>query len=168
MLSKKIETALNEQLTKEAYASNYYLAMASWCDHGGLRGCAAFLYDQSEEEREHMMKLVHYINDSGGHAQISDVKEPANEYKSIEEIFKLALEHELAVTKSINKLAEFSLEVKDYTTFNFLQWFVSEQHEEEKLFTSILNLIKITGLEDKGVFFVDREISQLRQKEDKS
>ena len=168
MLSKKIETALNEQMSKEAYASNSYLAMASWCDQEGLRGCAAFMYDQSAEEREHMMKLVRYVTDSGGHARISAVKEPVNDYKSIEDVFKLALEHEIEVTQSINKLVEVSLSVKDYTSFNFLQWFVSEQHEEERLFTSILNLIKITGTDDKGVFFIDREISQLRDEEKKS
>lgn len=169
MLSKKIETALNEQIAKEAYASNYYLAMASWCEKSGLRGCAAFMYQQSEEELEHMMRLLRYVNAAGGHALVSEIKEPSNAYKSISQVFQLALEHEIGVTKSINKLVELCFSEKDYSSFNFLQWYVSEQHEEEKLFNSILDVIKIAGTDGKGLLLIDNEISKLREngKEDK-
>ena len=169
MLSQKIETALNEQIAKEAYAAHYYLAMASWCEKDGLRGCAGFLYEQSEEELEHMMKLLRYVNAAGGHALVAALKEPPNAYKSISHVFQLALEHEIGVTKSINKLVELCFTQKDYSSFNFLQWYISEQHEEEKLFNSILDVIKIAGTDGKGLLLIDNEISKLRDngKEDK-
>lgn len=165
MLSKKIATALNEQIAKEAYASHYYLAMASWCEKEGLRGCAGFLYEQSEEELEHMMKLFRYVNAAGGHALVAALKEPPNAYKSISHVFQLALEHEIGVTKSINKLVELCFTEKDYSSFNFLQWYVSEQHEEEKLFNSILDVIKITGADARGLLLIDNEVAKFREKE---
>ena len=162
MLSKKIEAALNDQIAKEAYASNYYLAMASWCEKTGLRGTAAFFYEQSAEELEHMMKLLRYVNAAGGHGHVSAVKEPANTYKSVSQVMELALAHEISVTKSINKLVELCFSEKDYSSFNFLQWYVAEQHEEERLFTAILDIIRITGTEGRGVYFIDNEIGKLR------
>ncbi len=165
MLSKKIETALNDQIAKEAYASNYYLAMASWCEKSGLRGTASFMYEQSEEELEHMMKLLRYVNSTGGHGLVAEIPQPPNTFKSISHVIELALEHELAVTKSINKLVELCFNEKDYSSFNFLQWYVTEQHEEEHLFNSILDLIKITGTDGRGVYFIDNEIGKFREKE---
>ena len=162
MISKKIEEALNEQVAKEAYASNYYLSMASWCEISGLRGCAAFLYEQSEEEKEHMMKLFKYINEAGGHAKTPPAKEPPQTYKSVSLVFELTLEHEMSVTKSINKLVELCFDSKDYSSFHFLQWYVAEQHEEEKLFKSILDLLKITGTDPRNLILFDNEINKLR------
>ncbi len=166
MLSKKIETALNEQIAKEAYAANYYLSMASWCEKSGLRGCAGFMYQQSDEELEHMMKLFRYVNSAGGHSLVSALKEPPAAYKSIAQVFELALEHEINVTKSINRLVELCFEEKDYSSFNFLQWYVAEQHEEEKLFNSILDLVKIAGTDGRGLLLLDNEITKLRDKEE--
>ena len=165
MLLKKIEDSLNDQIAKEAYASNYYLAMASWAEVNGLRGCADFLYEQSAEEREHMMKLVKFINEAGGHAQAPAIKEPPNTFKSIAEVFQSALEHETIVTKSISKLVELTFESKDYASFNLLQWYVAEQHEEEKLFRSILDVVKMAGTDQRGLFFIENEIRQIRAKE---
>lgn len=169
MLSQKIENALNDQIAKEAYAANYYLSMASWCEKNGLRGCAGFMYEQSDEELEHMMKLFRYVNAAGGHSMVSAIKEPPSTYKSIAQVFELALEHEIGVTKSINKLVELCFTEKDYSSFNFLQWYVSEQHEEEKLFNSILDVIKIAGrLRDgRGLLLLDNEITKLRNQEEK-
>ena len=164
MLSKKIEEALIDQISKEAYAANYYLSMASWCETTGLRGCAGFLYDQSEEEKEHMMKLFRYVNEAGGHAIAPDIKEPPPSYKSIIQVFELTLEHEINVTKSINKLVEICFNAKDYSSFNFLQWYVAEQHEEERLFRSILDIVKITGSDSRGLLFLDNEIAKLKDK----
>ena len=166
MLSKKIEEALNEQIAKEAYASSYYLSMASWCETVGLRGCAAFLYEQSEEEKEHMMKLFKYVNEAGGHAITPEIKEPPRSYKSIAQVFEFTLEHEMNVTKSINKLVELCFNSKDYSSFNFLQWYVAEQHEEEKLFRSILDIVKITVGDSRGLLFLDNEIAKLRDKKE--
>ena len=109
-----------------------------------------------------MMKLLRYVNAAGGHALVSVLKQPSNTYKSVSHVFQLALEHEIGVTKSINKLVELCLTEKDYSSFNFLQWYVSEQHEEEKLFNSILDVIKIAGTDGKGLLLIDNEISKLR------
>ena len=167
MLSKKIEEALNEQVGKEAYASSYYLAMASWCEKNGLRGCTSFLYEQSEEEKVHMMRLFKYINEAGGHAITPAIKEPPPTYKSVAHVFELTLEHEINVTKSINKLVQLCFDSKDYSSFHFLQWYVAEQHEEEKLFKSILDVVKIAGSDGKGLLLVDNEINKFREQEAK-
>ncbi len=161
MLSKAIQTALNDQITEEAYAANYYLSMASWCEVTGLPGSAKFLYGHSEGERSHMMKLFQYVNAAGGNALVGAVKEPPRKFKSIENILELVLEHEIRVTKSINHLVDLCLKEKDYSTFNFLQWYVAEQHEEERLFKSLLDMIKIAGLEGRGLFLIDKEIGGL-------
>ncbi len=164
MLSKKIEQALNSQIIKEAHASNSYLSMASWCETQGLRGSASFFYAQSDEERQHMLKLVRYINETGGHALIQDIKEPKETYKSIKDVFELSLEQERGVTESINELVELTFSSKDYATFHFLQWYVEEQHEEESLFKSILDLINVAGTQEKNLLFLDKEIAGLRGK----
>ncbi len=162
MLSKEMEKALIEQIANEAYASQYYLSMSSWLEKKGLRGSAGFMLEQSQEEREHMMRMFKYVNEAGGHAKVSALKEPPYTYKSISQIFELALEHEIHVTQAINQLVDLALNKKDYGTFNFLQWYVAEQHEEETLFTSILDIIKITGTEGRGLLLIDKEVAALR------
>ena len=161
MLSKKMQTALNTQIAEEAYASHYYLAMASWCDQTGLPGSAKFLYAHSEQEEKHMMKLFHYVNDAGGYAVVPAVKAPPQEFKSIANIFELIFKHEKHVTQCINTLVSVCLEGKDYSTFNFLQWYVAEQHEDERLLKSLLDMIKIAGVEGRGLFLIDHEIGKL-------
>lgn len=161
MLSKKMQTLLNDQIRDENFASHTYLAMASWCDKQALRGSAAFLYRQSAQEKEHMMKLFRYVNDAGGHAIVQGVKEPVAEYKSLLNLMELVLKHEQSVTKSINALVDACLAEKDYSTFNFLQWYVAEQHEEERLFQMIIDLIKLAGTDGRGLFFSDKEIEKL-------
>lgn len=164
MLSKKIEKALNDQLARENTASHLYLSMASWCDKSGLHGSAGFLYGHAEQERLHMMKLLHYVNDAGGYGVVQAVEAPPADYKSLEEIFKTVYKHEVAITKEINRLVDLCLSESDHSSFNFLQWYVAEQHEEERLFMHILDVIKITGVEGRGLFFIDKEIAGLKHK----
>ncbi|MGH7198712.1 MAG: ferritin [Candidatus Omnitrophota bacterium] len=161
MLSKKIEDALNNQIAEESYASHYYLAMASWLETSGLPGSAKFLYLNSAQESDHLMKLFHYVNEAGGHALIRAVKEPPQKFKSILDVFGLVVEHEQYVTKTINTLADLCAQEKDYSTLNFLQWYVAEQHEEERKLKLILDLIKLTGIEGRGLFLVDKEIGKM-------
>lgn len=165
MLSKKVQEALNHQVAYEAYASSSYLSMASWCETEGLRGSAAFLYGQSDEERGHMLKLVHYVNEAGGHAHVPTIKEPPFTYKSLKNLFEVALEQEQDVTHSINKLVELAFDTKDFATFNFLQWYVAEQHEEEHLFTTILDILEIAGTDGKNLLIADNEIAKHKQNE---
>lgn len=158
MLSEKMEKGLNHQITDETYSSRVYLAMAVWCDHSGLNGAARFFYLQSEEERKHAQRIVNYVSEVGGRVVISDVKKPPEEYDSLKDVVEKASEHEKSITASVNKLAEASLEEKDYATFDFLQWFVDEQVEEEQMFKSLLDKFDLVGTEGHGIFVMDKEM----------
>ena len=165
MLSKKIQTALNSQIAHEAYASNYYLAMASWCEMAGLPGSAKFMYASSAQESEHKMKLFKYVNEAGGHALVSEVEKPPHQYKTLANVLELVLKHERQVTKLITKLVDDCLKEKDYSTFNFLQWYVAEQHEEERRLKLIFDLIQLAGTGGRGIFFIDKEIGKIVDRE---
>ena len=164
MLSKTIVDKLNAQINLENYSSNIYLQMASWCSYNGLEGCASFLTDHAREEAEHMLRLFTYVNETGSMAVMGKMDAPPIEFESIAEIFKKTYEHECLVTQKINELVDLALTEKDYSSFNFLQWYVAEQHEEERLFKSILAIIKNTGTEGKGLFHLDREIGRMGAK----
>jgi len=137
-LSPKMKKALNDQVTLEASASNSYLAMASWCEVTGYKGAADYFYAQSDEERTHMLKIVHYLNDVGATATIPATKAPVSSYKSLEGLIKTALKNEQAVTKAIHKMVEITQKEKDHSTYAFLEWFVNEQVQEETKFETIL------------------------------
>lgn len=158
MLSKKIEAALNGQVAVEANSSQAYLAMASWAENQGLGGTAAFLYRHSDEERMHMLKLVKFINERGGKAAIPALEQPGTNYNSITEIFKALLDHETKVTKEINSVVDLCLKEKDYTTHNFMQWYVSEQIEEEALARNLIDKLNLIGNDKGGLYLFDRDL----------
>ncbi|WP_445748373.1 ferritin [Polaribacter sp.] len=161
MLSPIIEEALNKQITVEAQSSQIYLAMASWAEVLGFEGVAQFMYAHSDEERMHMLKLVKFINERGGHAKISALEAPPTQFGSFKEMFQELFNHEVKVSASINDLVDICLTEKDYATHNFLQWYVSEQIEEEALARNILDKIKLIG-DDKGGFYLfDNDIKLL-------
>lgn len=164
MLSKVIVEKLNQQIKLEMYSSNVYLAMSSWCAHNGLNGSANFLKEHSKEELSHAYRLFEYINDTGALAQIDAIDKPNDSYDSLKDVFEKTYKHELVVSKSIFELVDFALSEKDYSTFNFLQWYVSEQHEEEKLFQRILDKFKIIGTEGRGLYMIDKDIGMLLNK----
>lgn len=155
MISKNLEKAINDQIKLEEQSSRIYLAMASWCEVKGFPGAAQFLYAHSDEERMHMLKFVHFLNDRGGHAQLQAVEQPTVKYKSLEELFSGVLEHERFVTKKINELVDVCLKEKDHTTNSFLQWFVNEQIEEESLVQDIMDKINLVGESKGGYFHLD-------------
>jgi ferritin len=162
MLSEKMKTALNSQIALEAYASNYYLAMASWCESQKLSNSARFLYTHSKAEMDHMMKIFHYMNQVNGHAEAPEVQKPPVEYKSLASVLELALENEKRVTKAIHELVDLALTIKDYGTFNFLQWYVQEQLEEERLFLDIHDKISMIGIKDsRGLYMADKYIGKV-------
>jgi ferritin len=161
MLSKSIEKALNNQIKIEAESSQIYLAMACWAEVKGLEGIAGFMYKQSQEERDHMLKLVKFINERGGHAQISQLSAPNVTFKSFKEMFEELFKHEVFVSESINELVHISLQEKDYATHNFLQWYVSEQIEEEAMARTILDKINLIGDDKGGLYLFDRDIQNL-------
>lgn len=161
MLSPVIEEALNNQITVEAQSSQIYLAMASWAEVLGFEGVAQFMYAHSDEERMHMLKLVKFINERGGHAKISALDAPPTQFGSFKEMFQELFNHEVKVSACINDLVDICLTEKDYATHNFLQWYVSEQIEEEALARNILDKIKLIG-DDKGGFYLfDNDIKLL-------
>jgi ferritin len=161
MLSKNIEEALNKQIRIEAESSQTYLSMACWAEVHGLEGIAQFMYTQSDEERAHMLKLVKYINERGGHAQITDLKAPKTSYSTFKEMFETLYNHEIFVSESINELVHITFSEKDYATHNFLQWYVAEQIEEEATAKSILDKINLIGDDKGGLYLFDRDIQQL-------
>ncbi len=163
MLSEKIQEALNAQITLEATASANYLAMASWCDREGLNGCAAFFYAQSDEERMHMLKIVHYVNEMDGHALIPAVAKPQSEFESIQKIFQTVYEQEQEVTASINNLMSMSQNEHDHATTVFLQWYVAEQREEEAQVRDILDKIKLIGAGSQSLYYIDKELERINK-----
>ena len=163
MLTQKMLQRLNEQVNLEMYSSNIYLSMSAWCANKGLQGSANFLKDHSKEELSHAYKLFDYINETGSMAVIDTIAKPQNEFASLQDVFQRTYNHELVVSKSILDLVDTAMGEKDYSTFNFLQWYVSEQHEEEKLFKEILDKFEIIGMEGRGLFMIDREIAAFVQ-----
>lgn len=161
-MNKKIENILNKQVEKEAYSSQLYLSMAVWAEVNGLSGISEFLYDHSDEERMHMLKLVKFINERGGEAIISAIEKPKSEFNTVEEVFTDLLNHEMMITNSINEIVHLCLEEKDFTTHNFMQWYVSEQMEEEALARTIMDKIKMIGSDKGGLYLFDRDINQIQ------
>lgn len=159
MLSKKIETALNKQIELEAESSQYYLAMASWAETQGLSGVATFLFQHADEERMHMIKLLKFVNERGGHGVVPALSQPTKTFKGLNGIFEQVLNHEIKVSQEINNLVDICLREKDYTTHNFLQWYVSEQIEEEALARNILDKLKMIGTDKGGLYFFDRDLA---------
>ncbi len=160
-LTNETEKRLNDQIGLEGLSSAYYLAMASWCEKSGYATSANFLYRHTEEERQHMLKLFHYVNDAGGHARHPDITGIKYEFKSLRDVFELILNHEIEVTKAINHLVDHCFSIKDFTTFHFLQWFVIEQREEETLARRAVELFDIIGEEGVGLWTIDSEIGKL-------
>ncbi|WP_271406124.1 ferritin [Tenacibaculum soleae] len=161
MLSKAIEKALNEQIKIEAESSQVYLSMACWAEIQGFEGVAQFMYAHSDEERMHMLKLVKFVNERGGHALVSDLAAPSAEFGSFKDMFQTLFDHEVMVSKSINDLVHITLEERDYATHNFLQWYVSEQIEEEALARNILDKINLIGDDKGGLYLFDNDVKQI-------
>jgi ferritin len=161
MIKSKVEKAINEQIKREEYSSRLYLQMACWCEVNGFGGAANFLYAQTDEERSHMLKFVHYLNDRGGHSKLETLDQPPYDYKDITDIFEQVMKHEEFITESINEVYEVTLNEKDYTSGNFLQWFINEQIEEESTMSTILDKIRLVGNDKAGYFHIDKELEAM-------
>jgi ferritin len=157
-MNKRVELALNDQIEKEASSSQYYLAMASWAENNGLNGTAKFMYLHSDEERFHMLKLIKFVNERGGTAVVPAVGQPAINFENLETVFTLLLKHEIKVTESINNLVDVCLQEKDFSTHNFVQWYVSEQLEEEALARAILDKLRLIDGDKGGMYMFDRDL----------
>lgn len=144
-LSATLTLALNDQMTKEAHASQIYLSYAVWADSQGYGGIANFLFRHAAEERNHMMKVLEYIMKRGAKANVVAIPAPPSDPTSVNNCFEKVFEHEVDNTKAIYKIVKMSLNEEDWITWNFMQWFVKEQDEEETLALELLDKIKISG-----------------------
>ena len=160
--SEEIEEVINEQIKQEPKASSTHLAMASWCDQHGFMYSGEFFYKQSGEEREHMLKFFKYVNDVGGKAISPEVKDIQHNFNSLRSIFEQALEQEIANTQSINRIVDMCYKAKDFTTVNFLQWFLQEQIEEEFIARRALELFDVIGEEGVGLYMIDKKIPDIK------
>jgi ferritin len=169
MLSKTLQEALNKQLKHEAMSSQIYLAMASWADiQPGLQGVTEFFYQQSEEERQHMLKLMMYINERGGFGIVPSLEQPIVTFQSLKKLFEEFLKNEVGVSESINDVVHLALQEKDYATHNFLQWYVAEQIEEERLARTLNDKLEMIGADKSGLYLFDRDILSYRASLSKS
>lgn len=162
MLTKKVEEALVSQIQKEGFSSFLYLAMASWAEAEGIQGTSEWLYAQAEEEKMHMLKFVHYVNERGGRAIIPAIQQPPVDFTSVHQMFDKVLEHEEYITASINDIVAVCIAEKDFTTQNWIQWFVNEQIEEEASVKAIKDKLKLLG--DGNLYLFDKDISSMRKK----
>ncbi len=160
-MNKTIEALLNDQIKYEANASMHYLAMASWADAEGYNGIAEFFYKQSEEERVHMTKLVKFVNERSGKVVVPALEKPKENFKSLNELFADFLKSEMFVTEQINHVIYECLDKKDYNVHNFMQWYVTEQLEEEAVARTLLDKLNIIGDDKSGHYLFDRDINSI-------
>lgn len=158
MLSKAMASVLNEQVNAEMYSSNLYLSMSSYASFIGLKGAANWFYLQCQEEMDHAKKIYDYIISHGEHALLQAIDQPPTKFESLRDMFEKTLEHEQLVTGLINNLANLAVDEKDHATNIFLQWFVSEQVEEEDNVNDILNQLNLAGDSINNLFMIDKEL----------
>ena len=159
-MNKNVESLLVSQIEKEFFSSNLYLAMASWAETQGLEGTAQWLYAQADEERLHMLKIVKYLNERGGHGIIPAIQKPDAIFNNTKDVFDMVLKHEEFITDSINNIVAACNAEKDYTTLNWVQWYVMEQILEEKAAKSIVDKLKLLG--DNNIYLFDKDIFAMR------
>ena len=165
-ISDSMEEALNEQMNNEAAQAQAYLALGVWAESNNYGGIADFFYKHSEEEREHMFKFLEYINNRGGEAKIGAIAAPKDNPANLKECIEDVWQHELANSKKIYALVDKAVEEKDWATFNFMQWFVKEQIEEEALIDGLRDKFALAseGKADSGNFYsLDRDMQDASQ-----
>jgi len=135
--------------------------MSAWCEEKSFEGAAAFLRQHAGEEMDHMTRLFTYVSETGSLPILGGIDAPPHEFESLADIFEKTYEHECHITNQINELAHQAFTNQDYSTFNFLQWYVAEQHEEETLFKSILDKINLVGQDGHALFFVDKDLAEM-------
>ena len=159
MLSDKMVAELNKQLHNEWYSAYLYMSMSAHCTHIGLKGFANWFRIQYQEEMIHAMKFYDYINSQGGKVKLMAIEQPPAEFDSPLDMFEKTLAHEQFITKCINDLVDIAIAEKDHATNIFLQWFVTEQIEEEGNDNDILAQLRLMGQEGSALFMVDKELA---------
>jgi ferritin len=164
-LQDSIIDLLNNQIAMEAHSSAMYLAMSSWCHANGLEGIGKYFRKQSGEEREHQMKIFDYLVDMGVQAISPEVKNVKNNFDDLKDILNQALDAEIQITESFNRMTEACHKAKDFQTAKFIHWFLEEQMEEEKQARRCLELYELIGTSNDGLFKIDHQIAKLSEGE---
>lgn len=159
MINKQMEKALNEQVNREMYSAYLYMAMSAYSTRNGLKGFANWFMVQYHEEMVHAMKIFEYITRQGGAVRLSAINEPSTDFNGPLDMFKRTLEHEKFITKSINDLVNLAVEQKDHATNIFLQWYITEQIEEEDNDNDIISKLEMIGDSKDGIFMLDKELA---------
>jgi ferritin len=159
-MNPKIEAAFNDHLNAEFYSAYLYLSMANYFAAKNLDGMSNWMRVQEGEERVHAMKFLDYIQNRGGRVLLQQINQPQTEWTSPLEAFQQALEHEKFITSRINALVDLSIKENDHAASTFLQWFVSEQVEEESVAQRIVEQLKLVGDNPVGVLFLDNQLGQ--------
>ncbi len=160
MVSDDIQDALNQQLNAEFFTAYNYLAMSAEFKSRNLTGFAHWSHVQSRLELDHAMRIYGYINDRQGNVALRQIEEPNVRWNSILEAFEIAYLHELKATTQINRLVDMTFDQRDHATNNFLQWFVSEQVEEEALASEVVDSLKLVGETGNGLFLLDHDMAE--------
>lgn len=159
-MDKKMEKEMNAQINREMFSAYLYLAMAAYCEAENWGGFAQWMKSQAMEEMEHAMKLYAFIFDRGGVVELQAIDKPESDFKSITQVFEKTLAHEKSVTKNISDLYELARKQDDHASLIFLQWFVSEQVEEEKNATDILAKLKQIGSSGGALVMLDKQLGK--------
>ncbi len=160
MIKDKVLNALNKQINKELFSAYLYLSMSAYAESMGLKGFAQWLKVQYQEEIDHAMKLYNYVIERGGKIELESIDKPKNKWSSILEVFEDGYEHEQFISESINNLMDLAVSEKDYATMNMLQWFITEQVEEESSFLEIMDKLKLLDGDKRGLFMLDKDLGQ--------
>lgn len=160
MFNKNLEAAINDQIKHELYSAYLYLSMSAYAESNNMPGAAKWLAKQAEEEQEHALKFYSYIHDRGGKVTLQAIAQPPTEFTSLLDIFEQVKEHEALVTSLIHRLYEMSVKENDYASQIMLQWFVTEQVEEEKNAATVVDALRSVGTQGTALFMVDRWLGE--------
>ena len=159
MISKEMEKEINDQINKELFSAYYYMSMAAFAANENLDGTANFFQVQAKEEVGHAMKFYSYVNEQGGRVVLEAIEKPKTDFTDVEELFQLALEHEKYVTKRIHDLVDLAIKENDHATKTFLDWYVTEQVEEEASMDSILRRVQMAGKKGQALLMIDSQLA---------
>jgi ferritin len=160
MLNRNLEAAINDQIKHELYSAYLYLSMSAWAESNNMPGAAKWLGKQAQEEQEHALKFYGYVHDRGGKVTLQAIPQPPAEWTSMLDVFEQVKEHEAKVSGLIHRLYEISLKENDYASQVMLQWFVTEQVEEEKSAATIVDALRHVGTQGAALFMVDRWLGE--------
>jgi len=163
MISNAMAQRLNGQINKEFYSAYFYMSMSAHSESENLSGTAAWFMAKYDEEMAHAMKIYRYLHDQGARVELEAVDKPPTTYAGVLDMFEKTLVHEQAVTASFSELVEAALAEKDHATSIFLQWFVTEQIEEEATVSNIIGRVKLVGERGEGLFMIDNELAGIAQ-----